>query len=269
MPRSRRRAPLWRSTPAGLREGQGQGRVGAAMGIGWVPVVCPLAHPTKAARTLRALMLPSPPRLHSCLPLLLPAVEAGLGHEAWRIRQASVELCGELLFKVGAGGHMQPQLKRPCWRQYRAVARSCTCLATCLPQPSHLWPHKRCVHPRLPGPAGRSSWMVAAMMRVQRARRTARLSCRPSDASAAMRWAPQRSAASASQDEPASPACDPDCRSRIPSKPSTEWWAPCTTPLLQVLSKLYVTRSDVQYAVRNGALHNWKTLVVRTGVVSK
>lgn len=36
----------------------------------------------------------------SCLPLLLPAVEAGLGHEAWRIRQASVELCGELLFKV-------------------------------------------------------------------------------------------------------------------------------------------------------------------------
>ncbi|KIY91964.1 Translational activator GCN1 [Monoraphidium neglectum] len=36
----------------------------------------------------------------SCLPLLLPAVEAGLSHEAWRIRQASVELCGELLFKV-------------------------------------------------------------------------------------------------------------------------------------------------------------------------
>ena len=33
--------------------------------------------------------------------------------------------------------------------------------------------------------------------------------------------------------------------------------------LFQVLAKLYVTRSDVQYAVRNGALHNWKTLVVR------
>lgn len=26
-----------------------------------------------------------------------------------------------------------------------------------------------------------------------------------------------------------------------------------------------MTRSDVQYAVRNGALHNWKTLVVRMG----
>jgi hypothetical protein len=25
-----------------------------------------------------------------------------------------------------------------------------------------------------------------------------------------------------------------------------------------------VTRSDVQYAVRNGALHNWKTLVANT-----
>ena len=35
------------------------------------------------------------------------------------------------------------------------------------------------------------------------------------------------------------------------------------SPMCQVLSKLYVTRSDVQYAVRNGALHNWKTLVVR------
>lgn len=35
-----------------------------------------------------------------CLPLLLPAVEAGLGQDNWRIRQASVELCGELLFKV-------------------------------------------------------------------------------------------------------------------------------------------------------------------------
>lgn len=32
----------------------------------------------------------------------------------------------------------------------------------------------------------------------------------------------------------------------------------------EVLAKLYVTRSDVQYAVRNGALHVWKTLVVNT-----
>jgi hypothetical protein len=36
----------------------------------------------------------------SCLPLLLPAVEAGLGGDNWRIRQSSLELCGELLFKV-------------------------------------------------------------------------------------------------------------------------------------------------------------------------
>lgn len=37
----------------------------------------------------------------SCLPLLLPAVEAGLDGDNWRIRQSSLELCGELLFKVG------------------------------------------------------------------------------------------------------------------------------------------------------------------------
>jgi hypothetical protein len=36
----------------------------------------------------------------SCLPLLLPAVEAGLDGDNWRIRQSSLELCGELLFKV-------------------------------------------------------------------------------------------------------------------------------------------------------------------------
>lgn len=32
----------------------------------------------------------------------------------------------------------------------------------------------------------------------------------------------------------------------------------------EVLSKLYVARSDVQYMVRNTALHIWKTLVVNT-----
>jgi hypothetical protein len=37
----------------------------------------------------------------SCLALLLPAVEEGLNAGNWRIRQASVELLGELLFKVG------------------------------------------------------------------------------------------------------------------------------------------------------------------------
>ncbi len=35
------------------------------------------------------------------LPLLLPAVENGIIHDNWRIRQSSVELLGDLLFKVG------------------------------------------------------------------------------------------------------------------------------------------------------------------------
>jgi hypothetical protein len=43
-----------------------------------------------------------------CLPLLLPAVEAGLAAPNWRIRQASVELCGELLFRVaGTSGKVR------------------------------------------------------------------------------------------------------------------------------------------------------------------
>ncbi|KAK9804294.1 hypothetical protein WJX72_005256 [[Myrmecia] bisecta] len=36
----------------------------------------------------------------SALPLLLPAVEDGIVHANWRIRQSSVELLGDLLFKV-------------------------------------------------------------------------------------------------------------------------------------------------------------------------
>jgi hypothetical protein len=32
----------------------------------------------------------------------------------------------------------------------------------------------------------------------------------------------------------------------------------------EVLSKLYIARSDVQYVVRNTALHIWKTIVVNT-----
>ena len=44
---------------------------------------------------------PTPPPLpQTSLPLLLPAVEAAIYNDNWRIRQASVELCGELLFKV-------------------------------------------------------------------------------------------------------------------------------------------------------------------------
>ena len=36
----------------------------------------------------------------SALPLLLPAVELGVVHNNWRIRQSSVELLGDLLFRV-------------------------------------------------------------------------------------------------------------------------------------------------------------------------
>ena len=36
----------------------------------------------------------------SALELLLPAIERGCAHENWRIRQSSVELLGDLLFKV-------------------------------------------------------------------------------------------------------------------------------------------------------------------------
>lgn len=36
----------------------------------------------------------------SCMPLLLPAVERGLSGDNWRIRQSSLELCGDVLFKV-------------------------------------------------------------------------------------------------------------------------------------------------------------------------
>jgi HEAT repeat protein len=36
------------------------------------------------------------------LPLLLPAVEDGIFNDNWRIRQSSVELLGDLLFKVNS-----------------------------------------------------------------------------------------------------------------------------------------------------------------------
>ncbi|GBG78816.1 hypothetical protein CBR_g28040 [Chara braunii] len=44
----------------------------------------------------------------SSLPLLLPVVEEGIFNDNWRIRQSSVELLGDLLFKVaGASGKVQ------------------------------------------------------------------------------------------------------------------------------------------------------------------
>ncbi|KAL4419436.1 hypothetical protein ABPG77_006363, partial [Micractinium sp. CCAP 211/92] len=47
----------------------------------------------------------------SALPLLLPAVEAGIISGNWRIRQSSVELLGDLLFKVaGTTGRIQQDL---------------------------------------------------------------------------------------------------------------------------------------------------------------
>lgn len=44
--------------------------------------------------------MPSYLYLFRSLPLLLPAVEDGIFNDNWRIRQSSVELLGDLLFKV-------------------------------------------------------------------------------------------------------------------------------------------------------------------------
>ena len=58
------------------------------------------------------------------LPLLLPAVEAGILSDNWRIRQSSVELLGDLLFKVRvapgrkSARHACSRLlacQSPCW----------------------------------------------------------------------------------------------------------------------------------------------------------
>ena len=47
------------------------------------------------------------------LPLLLPAVEAGILNDNWRIRQSSVELLGDLLFKVSALAGATPAMHDP------------------------------------------------------------------------------------------------------------------------------------------------------------
>ena len=42
------------------------------------------------------------------MPLILPAVEAGMVNENWRIRECSVKLLGELLFKIaGTSGKVR------------------------------------------------------------------------------------------------------------------------------------------------------------------
>jgi len=51
------------------------------------------------------------------LPLLLPAVEAGIINDNWRIRQSSVELLGDLLFKVQLFNHMLVFISgEPCFK---------------------------------------------------------------------------------------------------------------------------------------------------------
>ena len=51
--------------------------------------------------------------LNRSLPLLLPAIEDGIFNDNWRIRQSSVELLGDLLFKVATSSmciHVLPFL---------------------------------------------------------------------------------------------------------------------------------------------------------------
>jgi hypothetical protein len=65
----------------------------------------------------------------TALPLLLPAVEAGISAESWRIRQSSVELLGELLFKVaGASGKVCTSRQRMCTCVEAADAEVCRCV---------------------------------------------------------------------------------------------------------------------------------------------
>lgn len=156
----------------------------------------------------------TPAQPHSCLPLLLPAVEAGLGHEAWRIRQASVELCGELLFKVaGTSG----KVKLDGGSDDEGAASE--------------------AHGQ------------AILQALGRQRRDEVRAVLGRSAVHCCRVVPRLAATSAG-------AGCPNVPDHLLPHPNKN----------QVLSKLYVTRSDVQYAVRNGALHNWKTLVVRSGL---
>ena len=64
----------------------------------------------------------------TALPLLLPAVEEGIVNDAWRIRQSSAELMGDLLFKV----------RRPARLQR---VGECVCGAACWRRPMWALPH--------------------------------------------------------------------------------------------------------------------------------
>ena len=61
----------------------------------------------------------------TALPLLLPAVEDGILNDNWRIRQSSVELLGQLLFKAS----LLPLL--PCMASCPS-SFACRCQRTCL-----------------------------------------------------------------------------------------------------------------------------------------
>ena len=50
----------------------------------------------------------------TALPLLLPAVEDGILNDNWRIRQSSVELLGQLLFKASPSIFVHPHLMHEC-----------------------------------------------------------------------------------------------------------------------------------------------------------
>ena len=68
----------------------------------------------------------------SALPLLLPAVEAGITSHNWRIRQSSVELLGDLLFKVGRAGGGCLGLGRGVWAGAEKAAAANACSSRCL-----------------------------------------------------------------------------------------------------------------------------------------
>ena len=69
------------------------------------------------------------------LPLLLPEVERGCSHDNWRIRQSSIELLGDLLFKVpcprsGARLHEGPWSLVLVQRDSTCLVKPCATTAT-------------------------------------------------------------------------------------------------------------------------------------------